>query len=97
MAITASTRGEHVLLEVTNLGPEIPQGLLLAVFDPFQRGAIDHDRGTKGLGLGLYIAREIVRAHQGVITVRSGGGETTFSVTLPRRAPPPTAATDPTR
>lgn len=97
VAITASTRGEHVLLEVTNVGPEIPQGLLPTVFDPFQRGPIDHNRGTKGLGLGLYIAREVVRAHQGEITVRSGGGETTFSVTLPRRAPPPIAATGPTR
>ncbi len=97
VSICASTKGENVLLEVTNLGPEIPESFLATVFDPFQRGAIDRNRGTKGLGLGLYIAREIVRAHQGEITVRSGGWGTTFSVTLPRRVPPPTNATDPAR
>jgi signal transduction histidine kinase len=91
VVIRASASGEGVLFEVTNRGPEIPESLLPAVFDPFRRGALDHPRGTRGLGLGLYIAREVVQAHQGEITVRSGAGETTFAVRLPRRVSPPQA------
>ena len=38
-----------------------------------------------GLGLGLYIVREVARAHGGEVTVRSDNGETVFTVSLPRR------------
>lgn len=40
---------------------------------------------TSGLGLGLFIVREIARAHGGEVTVRSDKEETVFGVTLPRR------------
>jgi signal transduction histidine kinase len=60
---------------------------LSQIFDPLKRGSArggSHD-ARSGLGLGLFIVREIARAHGGEVEVRSGGGETTFAVRLPRR------------
>jgi signal transduction histidine kinase len=57
-----------------------------AIFDPFRRSG--DQRATGGLGLGLYIAREIVQAHGGGITATSDAvAGTTFRVELPRKAP----------
>lgn len=71
----------HVELQVRNRGEPIPAELLEKIFKPFTRGS---SRGA-GLGLGLYIVREIARAHGGEVAVRSGPEETEFTVTLPRR------------
>lgn len=81
---------DGVLLSVHNDGPPIPEDLLPHLFDPFRRGEGHRDRGlAQGLGLGLYIAHEIVRAHGGSIEVASSQAEgTRFEVRLPRRAPP---------
>ncbi len=52
---------------------------------PFRRG--DRDKHARGhLGLGLYIASEIARAHRGNLTVRSSEGTTAFTMDLPRVA-----------
>ena len=69
----------------TNAGKAIERSMLDQIFDPLKRG-VDHDhRETDGsLGLGLYIAREIVKAHGGDIEARSDNKETVFSVRLPR-------------
>jgi signal transduction histidine kinase len=62
-------------------GAPIAQSVLATLFDPFQRGrGRDH---PGGLGLGLYIVREIVRAHGGTIEASSTDAGTTFRVTLP--------------
>jgi signal transduction histidine kinase len=53
------------------------------MFEPFRQGTQPGARGS-GLGLGLYIAREIARAHTGSIDARSGDGTTTFTLRLPR-------------
>jgi signal transduction histidine kinase len=59
----------------------IPPAQLRALFDPFTRGDTrDHARG---LGLGLYIVSEIVRAHRGVIAVESSLDGTVFRIELP--------------
>ena len=59
--------------------------ILRAIFDPLQRGPNHKDGNADGnLGLGLYIAREIARAHGGEINARSDETETVFSVRLPR-------------
>jgi phosphoserine phosphatase RsbU/P len=60
----------------------IPPALLAVLFDPFQRGRAGGSNAG-GLGLGLYIVREIVYAHGGTIEV-SSDTLTTFRVTLPR-------------
>jgi signal transduction histidine kinase len=75
---------EQVALEVTNRCAPIPPDLAAQIFDPFRRGE-DRVSAPGGLGLGLYIAREIARAHRGTLTLRNNeGGTTTFRVSLPR-------------
>lgn len=78
-------KGE-VRFEVTNRGPAIEQSAMEQIFDPLQRGTAPEDGRSAdgGLGLGLYIVREVTRAHGGHVGARSGGGETVFSVRLPR-------------
>jgi PAS domain S-box-containing protein len=84
---------DTVVLEVRNDGPVIPGELRAVMFEPFCRGSSRRDASSaRGLGLGLFIAREIVRAHGGTIEVESSPQRgTTFRVRLPRRAPAATA------
>ena len=73
----------EVVLVVRNVGT-IPPELLPHIFDPFRRRT-ESPRSPDGLGLGLYIVREILVAHGGRVVVRSGeGGSTTFRVCMPR-------------
>jgi phosphoserine phosphatase RsbU/P len=76
--------GEDVVeLRATNQAA-IPAHLLPVLFEPFEHFT-RAQQGQRGLGLGLYIAREIARGHGGRIDVHTQGGETTtFIVTLPR-------------
>ena len=80
--------GETTLaIEVTNRGAPIPAALLPFIFEAFRRGRTDHPSRTGGLGLGLFIVREIARAHGGSVAVTSSETEgTTFRASLPRRA-----------
>lgn len=77
-----------MVLTVTNPGPVIPPSALPTLFDPFVR-ATSMPRSNKrrsGIGLGLYIARQIVIAHGGSITVASSEATgTVFTVRLPRQ------------
>ncbi|HTR49509.1 MAG TPA: PAS domain S-box protein [Kofleriaceae bacterium] len=71
---------DGIALVVRNGGSPIPVALIPHLFEPFRRGAT-----SSGLGLGLYIASEIVHAHRGTIEVTSTASEgTTFTVRLPR-------------
>ncbi|MFL5303478.1 MAG: ATP-binding protein [Anaeromyxobacteraceae bacterium] len=77
------TARESVTLRVHNEGTPIPPDRLASLFDAFNAG----DR-SRGLGLGLYITREIVVAHGGSVDVAStAGGGTAFVITLPRAEP----------
>jgi signal transduction histidine kinase len=76
-----------VVIEVHNRGEPIAPDLLPIVFDPFRRGVSEVHRRGEGVGLGLFIAEQIVRSHGGTIEVRSSREEgTTFSISLPRGA-----------
>jgi signal transduction histidine kinase len=67
-------------ISVQDYGQGIPDEELATIFDRFRQGSGVH----AGLGLGLYIAREIVSGHGGAITASSRPGEgATFTVTLP--------------
>ena len=73
----------HVVIEVRNEGRAIAPGEIETLFDPFRRGA-ETARTTQGLGLGLFIASQIVSAHGGMIDVTSTVSDgTLFRVTLP--------------
>lgn len=72
-----------VAIAVHNHGQPIPAEVLPVLFEPFRRG----DRRSQGLGLGLFIVREIMRSHGGTVTARSSPEEgTTFVALLPRDA-----------
>jgi hypothetical protein len=86
--VQAAGAADEVALRVHNGGAPIPAAVLPTVFAPFEQGN-DATR-SGGLGLGLYIVREIVRAHGGTIDAESSAAcGTTFTVRLPRapRAP----------
>ncbi|MEO7109210.1 MAG: HAMP domain-containing sensor histidine kinase [Polyangiaceae bacterium] len=85
-AVTLDVRAEDdgVSASITNHGVTIAPELLEAIFLPFRRGAERPAQRDGHLGLGLYIAYEIVRAHGGTLGVRSSEGTTTFLLALPR-------------
>jgi hypothetical protein len=66
---------------VTNTGTPIPPERASLLFQPFERA--EHHHGQQGLGLGLYIASEIARAHDGTLTVASDEAETRFTFSMP--------------
>ncbi len=83
--VRVSVRAEPrrgVVIEVRN-GGVIPPDLLPIIFDPFRRGEL-RERRSGGLGLGLFITREIVEAHRGSLGVVCSDDETVFTVELPR-------------
>jgi signal transduction histidine kinase len=86
--IRVQVTGEEaeVHIEVANSGPAIAPAVLDQIFDPLQRGPATGDGHDSdgGLGLGLFIVREIARAHGGEVDVRSDAGRTVFGVRLPR-------------
>ena len=80
---------EAIRIGIENRGT-IPAPLLPRIFEPLSGGS-QRRAGSQGLGLGLYITREIVRSHGGEIEVRSAGEATCFSARLPREPPVLTA------
>jgi PAS domain S-box-containing protein len=85
VVVRARVESRFVVVDVHNDGPPIPDDLRAVIFDPFRRGQQDTSSSRRaGLGLGLYISKEVTLAHGGDITVRSSATEgTTFQVTLP--------------
>jgi signal transduction histidine kinase len=63
--------GNDANIEVVNRGDVIPAAMLPLIFDPFRRAAERKRMRSAGLGLGLYLALQVVRAHQGFIHVDS--------------------------
>jgi sigma-B regulation protein RsbU (phosphoserine phosphatase) len=77
---------DEVSVCVHNHGPSIPEHLRQRLFEPMVRGT-SATRSQRSVGLGLFIVREIARAHGGRITVSSSESEgTTFRATFPRFA-----------
>jgi signal transduction histidine kinase len=86
VSVTADGKNDHVLIEVHNQGPPISQDLLATIFNPL--GQERHStQGRAGLGLGLFICKEIVKAHGGTISATSSqDAGTTFAMCLSNRA-----------
>lgn len=83
--IEIRARKEAGLIHITftNQGPQIPPEQLDAIFEKFYRLDEARSSATGGAGLGLAIAKEIVTAHHGTISTRSGRDCTVFSIVLP--------------
>lgn len=76
---------DQVVIEVRNMGTEVTPAALERIFDPLARGTNTASRGEHAsLGLGLFLVREIARAHGGTVEATSADGMTTFSLSLPR-------------
>jgi PAS domain S-box-containing protein len=83
IGLAMASRGDSVKLTVHNQGAPIDADDLEAIFNPFKWAS---HAGRTGLGLGLFIAHEIVRAHGGSMRVASSREQgTRFTVVLPRR------------
>jgi len=80
------------VIHVRDRGKGIPVPDQQRIFEPFER-AVGRDDHARGLGLGLYITRQLVQAHGGTIGVESREAEgADFCVTLPLAAPAPAPA-----
>ena len=87
LLLRAHAEGADVVVEISNQGNPIPPDVLPSIFEPFRR-AKQHEKSPNGnLGLGLYIAKQIVLSHGGTIDAHSADGTTTFAMRLPRRPP----------
>ena len=83
--ISARRQGDMVEFSVADKGMGIPPARLPHIFDRFERAV--EDSKISGLGLGLYITKQIISAHGGTIQVESQPGDgATFTVRLPQRA-----------
>ena len=83
IAVRAMSAGGKVTVQVENSGATIPKEKLERVFEQFYRLDSARQSSPGGAGLGLAIAKEIVRLHQGRIWAKSQEGRTVFSVELP--------------
>ncbi|GEM_PF-6350888 len=82
--IDASVSARRVTVSVANASHDIAAADRSLIFERFHRADPARSRGIEGFGLGLGLAREIVRAHGGDLTLDdSPAGETRFSLTLP--------------
>jgi signal transduction histidine kinase len=93
VSVEMSSTQRDVTFSVHNTGDAIPAGELKRIFEPMARGTLNDVGGERrepaGLGLGLYICREIVLSHNGSLRVESTEVDgTTFSVTMPRYPDP---------
>ena len=71
VTVTAYKERKHIYLSVADTGSGIPKELRERVFEPFFRVDKSRSRKLGGVGLGLALVREIVRVHDGSITVKS--------------------------
>ena len=75
---------EAAIITISDNGPGLPEDQFEAVFEPFRRLETSRSRNTGGHGLGLAIARTVIRAHGGDITLRNRNtGGLTVTVELP--------------
>jgi signal transduction histidine kinase len=84
VSVRAGTDGAQVSVEIINRGSVIPADVLPFIFEPFRRGEGRRSSQSGHLGLGLYIAKQIVLAHGGTLDASSLDGKTSFVMRLPR-------------
>ena len=102
VVVKAHGDGTEVVIEIVNQGQPIPGDVLPFIFEPFRRAQQHAVSPSGNLGLGLYIAKQIVNSGCGTLAAYSVDGTTTFLMRLPRERPANShpqsgAATDPDR
>jgi light-regulated signal transduction histidine kinase (bacteriophytochrome) len=83
IVIRLAPQNGQAVLDVANAGSPIAPETEATLFNPFKRSALNNPRNRTGMGLGLYIAQQIVREHEGEIAYRHEDGKVVFSVRLP--------------
>lgn len=87
IVVTTTVDADDFTLTVHNHGPPIPAELASHVFEPMRRGLDQVRHGSRSVGLGLFIVRQIALSHGGDVQMESSAeGGTRFSVVVPRRA-----------
>jgi signal transduction histidine kinase len=87
VSLVLRDEGEVVVFSVHNEGPPIREEIKSMIFEPLMRNPTNDEDGksTTSLGLGLFVVREVVAAHDGTVEVTSSARDgTTFEVRLPR-------------
>jgi light-regulated signal transduction histidine kinase (bacteriophytochrome) len=84
--VALSQNESHANIKVTNIGQPIDVSVVQNLFNPFKRGLSVAKRKRTGIGLGLYIAHEIVKGHGGRIEYQYVAPHVVFSVDLPLTA-----------
>jgi len=84
--VSVHQEGCHAVIDVRDHGKGIAPDFIERIFEPYERGAKSGE--PKGLGLGLYISRQLATSHGGQLTASSAPGQgATFSLTLPCTEP----------
>lgn len=86
ITVTACAVDEQIRISVTNGGEPISADQREQLFAPFKSQSLGKSRNRSGLGLGLYIAHQIVISHGGEIEVVCDAGKVRFTVVLPNLA-----------
>jgi signal transduction histidine kinase len=88
ITVTSRTVRKNISIKVTNSGAGIPKEELSSLFSEYKR--LKGAANTEGTGLGLFIVKTIVEAHDGTVAVESETGiGTTFTILLPTQNPTP--------
>nr|WP_315256510.1 hybrid sensor histidine kinase/response regulator [uncultured Duganella sp.] len=91
ISVTLTVEQDWARIDVRDCGPGVAPENQAKIFEPYERGV--GSEAPAGLGLGLYISRQLAEVHEGRLTLQSKPGEgSVFSLTLPRRDAPPQQA-----
>lgn len=84
--VMLAQNADGITLEVSNVGEEIAEDTARTLYNPFKRLSANNARNKGGMGLGLYIARQIMEEHGGTIEYRYEAPHVKFTLQLPRGA-----------
>jgi len=84
VGVRLALEGRRAIFDVTDNGPGVAPNEIQQIFDRFYRGGEEMTRTSNGTGLGLYLVKQIVKAHHGEVhVIDTGPGGSTFRVILP--------------